>query len=94
VLHACDNPRCCNPAHLRAGSHADNTNDMMQKRRHRTRAFHGESHPMAKLGAADVLTIRARHARGESNAALAIEYGMSKSAIKRAVSGTTWAKLT
>ena len=49
---------------------------------------------MAKLGAADVLTIRARHARGESNAALAIEYGMSKSAIKRAVSGTTWAKLT
>ena len=34
VLHSCDNRRCCNPAHLRAGTHQDNAHDALERGRH------------------------------------------------------------
>ena len=33
VLHSCDNRKCCNPKHLRCGTHQENMNDMKERGR-------------------------------------------------------------
>lgn len=33
ILHGCDNPPCCNPAHLRQGTQAENIADMVARNR-------------------------------------------------------------
>ena len=40
ILHSCDNPPCCNPAHLREGTNLDNSKDMELRNRRRTPYIH------------------------------------------------------
>ena len=88
VCHTCDNPPCVNPAHLWAGTHAENLQDAARKGRCHVRF--GARHPRSHLTVRDVRAIRARAARGESQHALAREYGLSQPGIHFIVTRATW----
>ena len=81
VLHLCDNPPCVNPAHLMVGTHAEN----MRQAAERDRMQDWRTHPRAKLTDDQVTEIRMRHISGETQAALAAEFGVHGSYISRLV---------
>jgi hypothetical protein len=56
VLHSCDNPPCCNPAHLFKGTTADNNRDKAEKGR--CVIFKGSEHPLARLSPEQVQVVR------------------------------------
>lgn len=103
VLHRCDNPPCCDPAHLFLGTLSDNSRDCYAKGRRRVvreGGRSGEAHHAAKLTTAQVAEIRRRYVRrrpggvppGCSQRELAAEFGVNPTAISRVVSGTRRAK--
>ena len=90
VLHRCDNPPCCNPAHLFLGTQADNMADAARKGRACKLPEYGEDNPRAKLTWGAVRTIRRRYEAGETMRAIASDYGMSRANIGYVVRGVTW----
>lgn len=86
ACHACDNPRCCNPAHIFWGTAADNNQDAKKKRRH----AHG-----ARCGAAKLTEEAARVALSSplSVAAIASQFGVSQACIRLLRSRKTWAHI-
>lgn len=89
ICHSCDNRECCNPAHLFAGSHADNARDAVLKRR----TCHGERHPEARITRDDAAQVRARCAAGERQSEVGRQYGISQAAVSTIVRGRTWKEL-
>lgn len=79
VLHKCDNPPCCNEAHLRLGTNDDNVVDRTVK----DRSAKGEAHPRSKLTAADMLEIQRRLAAGELQRVIAADFGISGQHVSR-----------
>ena len=94
VLHRCDIPACCNPAHLWLGTHQENMADMIAKGRqgstnHPERMARGERNNKAKLTERAVLDIRARYQTGMAGV-LAEEYGVTKTLICMVVNRKIW----
>lgn len=88
ICHHCDNPICCNPAHLFLGTHADNMQDRERKGRHN--APRGERHHRSRLTADQVRAIRAAYAHGMTVPALARQYAMTSTNIRAIVTRETW----
>lgn len=86
ILHKCDNRACCNPSHLVVGTHADNMADMVAKGRN----VRGERSPLTSMRESDIIDIRRRYANGETQVALAREYGVRQGSISRIVRRTVW----
>lgn len=89
VCHSCDNPPCCNPAHLFAGTATQNEQDKIAKGRNRKAV--GERAPTAKLTEDQVRAIRAEHAAGGiSQSELARRYGVRSGTLRNVVLGISW----
>jgi hypothetical protein len=91
-MHACDNPPCCNPAHISEGTQQDNIRDCIAKGRSRSGAsgVRGEAHPKAKLTDDGVRLIRRRAAAGEPSQAIADDFGVCARTITDIVRGKFW----
>ena len=88
VCHKCDNRACVNPIHLFLGTHADNMADRNAKGRQAK--LKGEANGQAKLSEANIVEIKKRITAGETQRAIAFDYGVAQSQISRVKDGRTW----
>ena len=88
VLHRCDTPSCVNPEHLFLGTRGQNNADRAAKKR--SADVSGEKHPMAKLTAHQVLTIREDD---RTQSMIAAEYGVTQSCISNIKRRRNWAHI-
>lgn len=88
IRHRCDNPKCCNPAHLLVGTTADNAQDAVERGRTASGAKSGRT----KLLPEDVAYIR-RNPDKLTLKALAGRFGMAASSVHYIRCGRSWKKL-
>ena len=86
VRHACDNPSCVNPAHLKVGSQHENMRDRDRSDRGPCGARNGQ----AKLTKQEVLAIRKTT---RPSRVVAPQYSVSPSQIRAIRSGGSWSHL-
>jgi len=89
ILHQCDNPLCCNPAHMRVGTYAENQREAYARKRRAQPK--GTPHANSKITVADVRLIRRLYADGVSQEAIGRLINMSQSAISSLLLGKTYA---
>ena len=101
ALHHCDNPPCCNPAHIFEGTRTDNANDRNAKdrtakgdangsRKYPERRPRGEAHGRAKFAATLIREIRNAHG---SSHIIAAHFGISARYIRQIRSRRVWKHL-
>lgn len=89
LLHQCDIRTCCNPEHLKEGTNAENSAEMVA----RNRQAQGEKAGNVKLTTDQVMEIRqhyVRYSRENGLPSLAQKYAVSPSTIGRIVQGESW----
>lgn len=86
AIHSCDNPPCVNKRHLRWGSAADNSSDMVSRRRH----HHGSKHSNAKLSDSDVQEIRRVVGSGVAQKDVAARFNVSRATVCEIVNRKLW----
>jgi len=96
ILHTCDNPPCCNPAHLRAGTAQENSDDMVAKGRSKKSAGcfkpgqqAGDKNHTAKLTWEQVRQIRALP-KPWSLKEIGIAYGITPESVSNILRNKTW----
>lgn len=89
VMHSCDNPKCCNPAHLSLGTHSENMGDMRVKGR-RKNVNTKEGNGRAKLSMDAAETIRFMRNSGFQLKQIAEKFSVGTSTISRVCKRENW----
>lgn len=90
VMHICDNPSCCNPDHLKVGTHSDNQKDKYIKNRQAKADACGSS----KLTSENVIECRNRYKNGGiTYKELAKEFNVCKDTMQKAIRGINWSSI-
>jgi len=88
-LHYCDNPRCCRPSHVFAGTQQENIADMVRKGRQA-----GAKHNTNSRKLSDTQVLEVRKKSGQfSQKELAKQFNVSQGSISNIVTGNTWRRL-
>ena len=91
LLHNChplpDNPACCNPKHLRPGTHEENSIEAGMK----GQMLKGERHGGSKLTEEQVSLLFELRRAGVGSKDLAIEFGVTQTTVNRILAGAAWA---
>jgi hypothetical protein len=88
-LHNCDNPLCVRPSHLYDGTHQNNSNDKLDRKRH----SHGSSHGRVKLTDKHIIEIRKLGQEGLTQTEIAHRFKIHQVHVSRIISRKTWSHL-
>ena len=95
ILHACDNPRCVNPAHLSLGTQQENEDDKTNKGRRPSQA--GEINSQSVLTVKDVIAIkeilRRHHGKRGIVKFIGDWYSVTPQCISNIKSGKAWSEV-
>lgn len=94
VLHHCDNPPCCNPAHLYFGTPQQNVEDKLRRGRARSGNQSGANNGAAKLSDDQLRLVVQRINEGWNNKQIAADLPISHSMVSLIRLGRMWRKQT
>jgi hypothetical protein len=95
ICHSCGNRKCCNPAHLYAGTAKDNSADAIRHGTHqKPPVLKGSMAYASKLSEKQVIAIKRRLSNNESCLEIAQDYDVTKDCIWKIQKGKNWAWLT
>ena len=95
ICHSCGNRKCCNPAHLYAGTAKNNSADAIRHGTHqKPPVLKGSMAYASKLSEKQVIAIKRRLSNNESCLEIAQDYDVTKDCIWKIQKGKNWAWLT
>jgi len=86
IMHTCDTPACCNPDHLKQGTHGENNRDCAAK----GRKPKGSKNGNAKLTEYQVLKIREWYFGGMSQDELSKIFNISRVQLRKIIYNINW----
>lgn len=90
ACHTCDNPPCCNPAHLFAGTAKDNTRDCLNKGRANKEMGSDRYNAILTEEQVAIIKAEAPFRKYGWGRAIAKRFGVTPTAINNIVMGRRW----